>query len=479
MKNKSKSEQLTQTQLAADDSGRDEKKRLAIDAYHGYKEAGDYNAQFYALMQAAFILQQTASYEAASVCITIAQQRLQLTDLGNWAQVFILNADALIHWSQGDLIDALTIADNSILLADQIDSNKFRIYNRLLKANILCALSRYHRARRAYEDTYQAIEEENSEEFRGWVDVNLGWLDILEEHYGAGKRRIMKALDTADSEQAVSFNMFLAASYNVTGRYQEAERLLLTGLDHYQETGNDLSAFAVKLHLAYACLHMNRLQDACAYLTPALQWAEQKNVDYFPYWWHPRLVSEVCIHVLKSHCSPAIAKRMLIKRLPGEAVSLLSRELPHASPTTRRRIEDILESLNAASLPDLSWISDPIIRSVLVELLRSGRLRADHFLSLQRKLTTAQKRNTFNPVVVAVFGLYVHGFGRKEIARRLGRSEPTVRNYITFIYEQFGLHETPMIESRFDRRIKLREVSQKEGFIDADEGPTYDPRYQF
>ncbi len=471
VKKEPQSEQFDLPRLAPGDDQKIETGQSSIGASRPYEEMSDDSTQFCALIQTALILQQTASYEEASTCIEIARQRLQLKDLGTEARILLLNADAYIHWSQGGLVDALRMVDESIMLADQTDLSDLRIYTHLLRANVLRAQIRYPEAHFAYEDACRSAKEARSEEFRAWIDVNLGWLDLLEGRYGLGTCKIMQAVDAATPEQAVSFNIFLAAGHNVTGRHPEAERLLLAGLDHYQKSGDKLSVFAIKLHLAYACLRMNQPQDACAYLTPALQWAEQKNVDYFPHWWHPHLVGKVCAHILKSNISPSVAKRMLIKHLPGEAVSLLSRELPYVSSISRRLMENVLDALKTTRPADLGQISDPVIRTTLRELLRFGRLRADNFARLQRKLTTARKHNAFNPVAVAVFGLYVHGLSRKEIARRLGRSESTVRNYITFIYEQFGFRETP-IRSRFDRRIELRKIAQQEGFIHADEGPT-------
>ena len=61
------------------------------------------------------------------------------------------------------------------------------------------------------------------------------------------------------------------------------------------------------------------------------------------------------------------------------------------------------------------------------------------FDALAAKLTTASKTGTPNPVVIAVLGLYLQGGSRREIARRLGVSEATVRNYVGVVYGVFGI----------------------------------------
>ena len=81
---------------------------------------------------------------------------------------------------------------------------------------------------------------------------------------------------------------------------------------------------------------------------------------------------------------------------------------------------------------------------------------------LARLFTTAQSKDTANPVLLATFGLYIHGASRGEIAQQLGRSESTIRNYITYIYECFDLAHTG---SRLRRRARLVEIARREGYI--------------
>jgi len=88
----------------------------------------------------------------------------------------------------------------------------------------------------------------------------------------------------------------------------------------------------------------------------------------------------------------------------------------------------------------------------------------DALPALQRRFTTAQQRNKPNPVLLAVFGLYVQGATVKEIATQLQRAPSSVRNYITTLYQIFELplNNASGLQAR---RKQLRMLAQQQGFI--------------
>jgi DNA-binding NarL/FixJ family response regulator len=67
---------------------------------------------------------------------------------------------------------------------------------------------------------------------------------------------------------------------------------------------------------------------------------------------------------------------------------------------------------------------------------------------------------------VAVFGLFVQGVSRKEIAAQLHLSTPTVRNYINHIFKSFDLPYNPA--ERDARRQQLRARALAAGYIGAE-----------
>jgi hypothetical protein len=109
-------------------------------------------------------------------------------------------------------------------------------------------------------------------------------------------------------------------------------------------------------------------------------------------------------------------------------------------------------------------VTNPSAREVLEELLQEGRLRAEGFPRLEETLTTAEQRRTPNPTLTAVFGLYVYGATRAEIANRLGIEPEMARNYITMIYHIFPLKPEDFAD-RKARRQRLAELAREEGFI--------------
>jgi DNA-binding NarL/FixJ family response regulator len=87
----------------------------------------------------------------------------------------------------------------------------------------------------------------------------------------------------------------------------------------------------------------------------------------------------------------------------------------------------------------VAHLPDERAKRVLLTLLESEQLRPAAYPRLEQELMTAAHHRKPNPTLLAVFGLYVNGVEREEIAEQLSCSLPTVRNYITAIYEHFGL----------------------------------------
>lgn len=65
---------------------------------------------------------------------------------------------------------------------------------------------------------------------------------------------------------------------------------------------------------------------------------------------------------------------------------------------------------------------------------------------------------------MAVFGLYVQGLSREEIAGRSECSLPGVRNYITAIYEHFGV-KADEFATRRAWWLRLVEIAKAQGFV--------------
>jgi DNA-binding NarL/FixJ family response regulator len=103
----------------------------------------------------------------------------------------------------------------------------------------------------------------------------------------------------------------------------------------------------------------------------------------------------------------------------------------------------VLEILESDPLTALGETLDPPVRAVLADLLTRRRLLLESLKDLVSLLITAEQRNSPNPTLVAVFGLFVQGVSRKEIAAQLHLSTPTARSYINLIFKNFALPYNP------------------------------------
>jgi len=440
---------------------------LAKIALHVYERQG--NAA--GACDAALILfnfhNQTGRYQTSGSYLQRARQLQQIAGLGPSYQVAILNSDAHWHWYRGNLPEALELALQAIDLADRTEQPKQRIYNRLVAGNVARALGNFFTAQRWYDEAERLTHKIGFTLFLGWIDVHRAWLAILQEQYSAARSLLQRALLTHDYGQAMSFSVFQAVLYSLTGRFVEAVELLQRSLAFYQRTSDPLSVATLQLHLAFNFLQMKQQEKANQMLEAALGWMAEQRIDYLPHWWHPSIMATLCTHALAEGIYPHVAEQMAVKHLRGVIVRALQPLLGHADETVRRRAFDILENLNADPLSILGPIADETVRKTLGQLIASGRLAVAGLPALCQMLTTAERRNRPNPTLIAVFVLHVHGASRKQIADQLGISEAAVRNYITLVYKIFGLTYDP--EYRRERLKMLRELARQAGFIPAEE----------
>jgi tetratricopeptide (TPR) repeat protein len=406
---------------------------------------------------------QTGRYQASASYLQIARQVQEAAGLGAAYQVAILNKEAHWHWYQGNLLAGLERAQRAVELADQTDQRKQRVYNRLVTGNIARAMGDYLTAQRWYEAAEQLANAIGFTLFLCWIDVHRAWLAILQEQYSVARPLLQRALMTQDYGQAMSFNVFQAVLYSLTGRTAEAMELLERSLAFYTQSNDPLSVCTLRLHLAFNHLRKTQPEDAATALDAAFAWMTERRIDYLPHWWHPTIMATLCAHALAEGIHPGVAELILVKHLGNAGIAAIQPLLRHPELVVRRRALDALESLNADPLSVLGPIPDDTVRKVLTQLIASNCLSTTGLPRLCQMLTTAEKRNTPNPTLVAVFGLHVYGATREEIADRLGVSGAAVRNYITLIYKVFELTYDP--KQRKQRQDALRALAQQAGFI--------------
>jgi tetratricopeptide (TPR) repeat protein len=442
---------------------------LAQQSLYFYAETRNQSGQFDATLLIALIARQIGHFQTATTYLNRAKRWHSRWNLPINSWLSLISAEAHSAWYQGDLSQARAILESAFPLVDQNPASKFRVYLRLTLANVLRGQGEFDRAEALYKETETLLSELDFPLFQIWVDANLGWLYILREDYAQARRCLFYALETTDRGQAVSLNMCLAVLYNLTERFTEASSLLRDGLHYYQTSGDELSVFALRFHLAYHYLQTDHPERAEEEIALALAWAELWNVDYFPLWWHPQMVAAVCAHAFAAGLYPHMAERLLVKRLKEDAIPALHRLESHASPTVRRRVEDVLALLEVELLSYLTKRGDNAVRHALNDLLNRGLLLHQTLPRLVHRLSTTRHSHKANPVLLATFGLYIHGSSRRQIAQRLDRSESTIRNYIGLIYERFGIDASD--EARSERFLALRKAAVAAGYVrggDAD-----------
>jgi tetratricopeptide (TPR) repeat protein len=433
-------------------------------AYIAYQTIQDIGGECRALTRMASSLVHLGDYVEAEAKLDVAKASFRVGDLGKLAWLRILNTELHLHWYQGRLADAMRLAQEYLAQTEQAGRPHFRVFALLLLGNLARATGDFAAAESWYADTRSVANEVGYGRYNPWIDVQVAWLRILQGRLNDARLLLHAALRQADLGKAMSFQMGLAVVNLVEGQPTVAERLLRDSLGFYAGSGDELSASAIRFYLTLALLEQERHDEAMSTLAEALKWMAQHHIDFFPHWWHPHLVGTVCIQALAADLYPDLVERMFVHQLGHVGVQLLQRHTEHESESVRSAARRILRLVAGHNLPELAHLPDSPGKRALTMLIQNGQLRSERYRDLETELTTAQRRRKPNPTALAVFGLYLHGYSREEIATQLGCSAANVRNYITVAYRHFGL-PSDKPASRELRRRHLLQLARARGYI--------------
>ena len=434
-----------------------------------YELQGDLAGQFKTLRLRSIIARQQGRYQEASSYLELAKGLLRTGNFTPAQEALVLNSEAHLLWYSNRLPEALAVAQRLQRHAEQHQITKQQVYAQTLLSNLYRARGDHAAAAQAYQALRSLVVELTFERFLPWVDAHEGWLCVLRGEPERGRRLLHRALETPDDGQRVSFHVCLGVLNLLDECYGVADDLLQNSLAFYEQSGDALSAHNINLYRALLAFRQGQVEHAIERLVPVLGWMAERQLVYLPHWWHPPLVAELCVYARAHDLAPHTVERLFAEGVGELARPVAQRfteheQTGHESTALRRAAGELLAALATRTTFTLAHVADARVRRVLEELFNAGQLRRDGFLRLQERLITAQQRRTVNATAVAVFGLYLHGVPRDEIAERLGLSLASVRNYITLFYQVFDLPKEQFSSTRARRRA-LWAVAEGEGFV--------------
>jgi tetratricopeptide (TPR) repeat protein len=436
--------------------------QYASDAFHIFSLAGDCEGQFKALHLLAIVNRQLGQYDEASSRLEMARQCQKAGGLSTSHHAQVLNAEAHLLWYQGRIREAISKAQIFRYIASSNNLHKQRVYAYTLLGNLYRAWGQYEEAERYYSETEALISKVGLPLYAPWIEIQKGWLKVLTGELLQARHHIHLALQTDNKGLQMSFNVNLACLELLNGHYQSARNLLQPSRQFYADSGDKLSYHVIGLYLAYIHYQQGQQAEAVDYLQPALDWFTVHNILYFPNWWHPQIMAEICVIGLAERICTPLVERIFLTHL--HHYQILLKLSQHPNTAVRQRALNLHLSLARHDTDILAEVTDSTIKHILQDLLQNGPLLPDTFPQLQQKLATAKHRHKFNPTCVAVFGLYLKGFTRHQIAYKLNCSPATVRNYITIIYQVF--HTQPESSGgTLARKEQLRQLAESEGFV--------------
>lgn len=407
---------------------------------------------------------EVGDYAEAERQLQNARRQLTPGNLGSLAQAHFLYVQLLLHWHQHQLTEAIQTAEHYLTLIDAEPTGNRQVDARLMLGNLYRDAGQFHVAHSWYTETSQAIEQLGYQSSLAELDAELAWLYLLEGRLSYSRALIGEQLKHTDPKPTMKLQVVLAVLQMLDGEWTSAYEHLQQALVFYEETGDQVAGCAVHLYLAYNALHRDHPTEVLFHLERTFGWLAARGLTTFPYWWHPKIVAEVCTYALISDLYAELAEQILMKHVGKAALPALQLLEKTVDIDLRRKAFRLQQIINGLTTEPLSHLRATHSRQVLQTLLEQGILRMEMYSTLERELMTARRRRNPNPTIIAVFGLYVNGVERSEIAKQLKCSLENVRNYITTIYQLFGL-PSQQFRGRESRKQKLIEMARMRGFI--------------
>lgn len=429
-----------------------------------YRELGDLDGEFKALARLASFAHTIGDLNEAESKLALAESCWDAGHLGASAEARLLNLKCHSAWYGGDLKKAVALAEALQKLADRQNFGNQRVYARMLLGNCYRACGQLDLAFRYYDEARTIVDAIDYKDYHPWIDTQVAWCYLVAGNLTLARRYAHESLKTSDLGQSMSFQVVLAVLDLIENQVESAQRLLEESLAFYISAQEELAACSLHLYLAQIAHMKKERSETNEHLEKALSWLDQRRLDYLPFWWHPTLFSAVCGQALSQHLYEHVIERIFIHHLKDAGVAVLQELCRAEDERVRSRAHIILSTVHYHDFHELESFPDSQCKYVVEELLQEGFLLQHSFARLLQELTTATHYPKPNLTLVAVFGLYLAGYERAEIADKVGCGEALVRNYINHIYSQFGL-TADQFANRRARKRHLHELARKKGFV--------------
>ena len=450
-----------------------------------YVDNGDAYGQLLAELWLARRALHAGEYRTARRHLSNAQQQMTAAPLGALAEAALRHNELLLAWYQRALETALQSAESYLSVADTEPYSRDRIEARLLLGNLHRDLRQYRAATSWYAETSAVIEQLGYPTYSARLQAELAWLHILEGQLPAARalledprQRLQEGLGTNQRQVSqpqtlevqqcqrlqTGLQVTQAMLHLLDGEWAQANALFDGTMAVYADRGDWLTVCTLRLYRGYSALHQGDTSTVLRQLEPAFHWLAAQQLTTFPHWWHPKILAEVCSHALLCNLYPEIVEQILVTHLGKTSLPSLKLLEKTDDIELRRQVFRLQQIIRGFSVSTLDQVRDSPNKQVIQELLEQGELCAETYHELESELMTAHNRQYPNPTIIAVFGLYIKGWSRAEIAKTLSCSLENVRNYITLIYQHFDLPATHF-QSRESRKQKLIEVARARGFI--------------
>lgn len=382
-------------------------------------------------------------------------------------------------WQQADFRQARDTIEKFLARLDHNPDPEIQHFVHLTTGAHYCETGELDKAYSSFEsalDHLQLAQEKNvstsqhlikDDSKRSILSLKKAWCHILGNKVDLAREILAERAEYPTAQLQGHRYVLLAIIGCIEADEALAEDYLLNAAEIYQAQEDYAALAAIRFYQAEVYQIAGAPQECLRHLKQSLQWLEENNYSYLPYWWHPQIIPSLLKKAIEMGCYPKQAKRML-------------RHYQKASAKFNTRFSQLVDEPNQGKLsPQTQIFTELLYRgdvgihasekcrramNELFHLIETGFLNEQMLPHLARKIPHGIKGSELNPTILAVFCLHVQNISVSEIATRLSLAVSTVKSYITKIYNAFEL-SIKNFSRRADRHTLLIEKAISEGYL--------------
>ncbi len=260
-------------------------------------------------------------------------------------------AKAVVNSFEANFKEGLEAMAQAERLTAELGTTSVHPYNLTVKGFLLMEAGQLDEARLGFESCRRMAEQIRYRWFEFLSGMFLTKLNLISGDLAAASyeaRRMLRLGEAAGGRFFYSWGMVLAGMAEIErGDFRPARKLLMRALSTAREMKTALLEATVRLALARLDFELGTVEQGRALLQEGMNYCADHQSYFYPLW-YPSFIVRTCRDALRYNIRPDFAAKLLVTRVPQEALHVLAELIDGPDPEAQVRGIQALAGVKSA-----------------------------------------------------------------------------------------------------------------------------------